>query len=845
MDSTPTFDTQRSVSSTRTLLVLACLAGAIWGCGAAEETAADEVNSPTYNATIRWTTHGIPHIGGATLKDAIFGQGYAYARLNACTLADQIVKVNSQRARWFGAGPDNANIESDFTHRALGVRRWAEKAWAGGLSERSRQVITAYAAGYNRFLAHPGAAKIPERCRDAAWLKPLEPVDLLAYFAWLSLNASSGYPLLANLLGTTDGPPVDTVDAGLNDAAGASWLMAWPQAARRAMKLAPLMADRHAIGSNGWAIGKERSETGKGMVLANPHFPWFGELRLYETHLKTEDGFEATGVALQGVPGVLIGFSRHLAWTATVSASVKFIAYELKLKPGDPMTYLVDGKEHKITGIEEVIDILGEDGSLRQEKRTYYRSEVGAMLEVGLLGPIGEWSHERAFTLRDANANNLNLIDHFIGIAMAKDVAGAAKVFTEIQGNPWTNSMIADSAGRVLFSESNSVPNILQAAIDAHSAAVKKLGSLASIVWTQGGFYLMDGSTSANEWITEPGSREPGLVPWSKTPHLERDDYVANANESHWLTNPNAPLEGYLRVFGPERTTRGLRTRMGLKMLAEKSATGASGADGKFSLDELASVPFNNRTLGAELLLDGVLDMCGEVTSVTAGTEEIDIVPACAVLAGWDRTLGPDSEGAILWRELASGLPAISSSKSLYDVPFSLKDPANTPRGVASKAASKFAPALAQAIKRLGQAKIPLNGTLGQWQYTRIAGKKYPVHGGSGSYGAFNVMGWSSGRNSTMWPEFESAKSLGGGGLTTEGYPINYGSSFVMAMAFTDSGPRGRALLTYSQSAEPDSPYVADQTALLSQAKLRPMLFEDAEIDADPNLIKEAVSGQL
>ena len=60
-------------------------------------------------------------------------------------------------------------------------------------------------------------------------------------------------------------------------------------------------------------------------------------------------------------------------------------------------------------------------------------------------------------------------------------------------------------------------------------------------------------------------------------------------------------------------------------------------------------------------------------------------------------------------------------------------------------------------------------------------------------------------------------------------------------MSFTDDGPKGRALLTYSQSAEPDSPYAADQTALLGQTKLRPVLFEDAEIDADPNLVVEQV----
>jgi acyl-homoserine-lactone acylase len=160
---------------------------------------------------------------------------------------------------------------------------------------------------------------------------------------------------------------------------------------------------------------------------------------------------------------------------------------------------------------------------------------------------------------------------------------------------------------------------------------------------------------------------------------------------------------------------------------------------------------------------------------------------------------------------------------------------------VGKKAGKQLGSRLGAAIKRLTDAKVPLDATLGQQQFTRIAGKRYPVHGGDGGIGAFNVVGWSAGRNSTIWPEFGKQPPLSDAGLTDEGYPINYGSSYVMAMTFTDDGPKARALLTYSQSAEPDSKWVADQTAMLGQTKLRPVLFEDAEIDADPNLEVEEV----
>ena len=58
-----------------------------------------------YEATIRWTSWGIPHIAGSDVGNAAFGQAYAMARDHICTIADQVLMVRSERARTFGAGP--------------------------------------------------------------------------------------------------------------------------------------------------------------------------------------------------------------------------------------------------------------------------------------------------------------------------------------------------------------------------------------------------------------------------------------------------------------------------------------------------------------------------------------------------------------------------------------------------------------------------------------------------------------------------------------------------------------------------------------------------------------------
>jgi acyl-homoserine-lactone acylase len=67
-----------------------------------------------------------------------------------------------------------------------------------------------------------------------------------------------------------------------------------------------------------------------------------------------------------------------------------------------------------------------------------------------------------------------------------------------------------------------------------------------------------------------------------------------------------------------------------------------------------------------------------------------------------------------------------------------------------------------------------------------------------------------------------------------EGYHINYGSSWMMVINFTEEGPQGRGLLSYSQSRGYGSEHSTDQTELYSaQPTLRDLYFTDEEISAN------------
>ena len=94
------------------------------------------------------------------------------------------------------------------------------------------------------------------------------------------------------------------------------------------------------VGSNAWGLGGDATDNGKGAVVGNPHFPWAGSERFYQSHVTVPGQLDVSGGTLYGVPAVLIGHTKGLAWSHTVATAWRLTPFELKLVPGDPYTLL-------------------------------------------------------------------------------------------------------------------------------------------------------------------------------------------------------------------------------------------------------------------------------------------------------------------------------------------------------------------------------------------------------------------------------------------------------------------------------------------------------------------------
>jgi acyl-homoserine-lactone acylase len=201
------------------------------------------------------------------------------------------------------------------------------------------------------------------------------------------------------------------------------------------------------------------------------------------------------------------------------------------------------------------------------------------------------------------------------------------------------------------------------------------------------------------------------------------------------------------------------------------------------------------------------------------------------------------SAGAPLWREfLANFTSAVGAV--VFEDGFDPGDPIGAPHTLLAAAPDNdvVLGQLASAVLNLESVGASPSSTLGELQFTQRGGQRIPIHGGSSVEGAFNVVGYAP-SDGTRLPGLPAGPQISALGLTTEGYPINRGSSFVLVTSFTDQGPEARALLSYSQSADPDSPHYADQTQRFADKAWRDVVFRERDIAADPELREELVSG--
>ncbi len=779
------------------------------------------INPPAaagYRAEIRRTSLGVPHIKANDWAGLGYGYGYAQAEDSLCTLADAFLTYRGERSRWLGADTvarvastigRPKNIDSDFFHRQL-LADAPLQAMAAAQPPQLQQLVQGFAAGYNRYVRElqqgdpataPGAHAA---CRSEPWLQPITTGDL-----WRRLyqaNFAGGYSRFVAAIANAQPPQAQVqAQAGLPPP----------------IHLAEGVGGDASLGSNAIGFGREATG-GPPLLFGNPHWFWRGADRFYQAQLSIPGQLNVSGASFLGVPLILIGFNDNVAWSHTVSTARRFGFFQLTLAPDDATAYVRDGQKTPLQAQRITVEV--KDGA--PVTRTLYRSEHGPLINLAAMNPALAWSRSTAFAIRDINADNHRPFATWLRWNQARSLDELIAVQKRDASIPWVNTIaVGRGSHQAWYADIGAMPNVPPELL-SRCAAPAAAGLAAALPLVP----VLDGSRAACQWASDPVAVQPGALPAARMPSLLRDDYVANMNDSHWLSNPAAPLTGYPALVGPDgNQAQSLRTRLGhllvRQRLAGSDGLGAAGA----RIEALQRMVLNSRVLSAELMKDGVLALACNAPTLVDVTRDaangrpvnpprtVDIGPACAALRAWDGSGRSESRGALIWDEFWLRADKLGAA-ALYETPFNAADPIHTPRGIKPAAAAALREALGAATLVVQASGFALDAPRGELVYATRNGQRIPLFGGCHLPGYYTIQC--------------AQRALDRSGYTQDDDPN--ANSYMQLVRFDEGGVQAHTFLTFSQSDDPASPHHADYTRRYAAQQWHRVPFTEAEIRADP-----------
>jgi acyl-homoserine-lactone acylase len=823
------------------LAVAACLAvpaaTSLAGVAAAGPAArgGSAAGSAAGRVTIVRTAYGIPHITAHSFGGLGYGFGYAFASDNLCTMAADYVTVEGLRSKYFGPngsytveanGTTINNLDSDIFWRGIQASHILQQLLAvrhgpGALGRPLRQLLAGYTAGYNHYLASVGGYKhVPDpTCRGRSWVRPITENDaFLRLYQLLELAsqdvvidgianaeppsasnpAGSGTAVADPAPGTAGMPTLGQLRslgarlraAGIGGvsggtAGGVAGGMAGGMAGGR-------LGPTGAMGSNAIAVGSAGNRDHRhGLLLGNPHFPWAGTERFYEAQLTIPGRLNVEGATLYGVPLILIGFTKSMAWSHTVSTAYRFTPYQLTLVPGKPTEYVYNG--HDVAMTHRTVTVQERGGHLVHH--TLWYSRYGPVFD-NLVGVPLPWTDGTAFAMADANARNFRVFNHFLHTDEAQSTRQELYILKKYEGIPWVNTLVSDRSGQALYADIGAIPNVTDA------KARKCDTALGAATFKADRLPILDGSRAACNWATNKDSVAPGIFGADEEPYLLRRDYVENSNDSFWLSNPKHPLTGYPLIIGDTDTARSLRTRSALTMIAQRLAgTDGLGRPG-FTRTTMQELFFSDRQYGAELVRKQLVAMCrsfpgGKAPTSSGGPQPVGT--SCSVLAHWHNRENEHSRGAVLFRDFWER--ALALQEGPWSHPFNSAHPVSTPYGL-NTSDPRVKQAFGDALADLRSVHLPFDVALGTVQYVVRHHKRIPLPGGPGDPdGEFNAI-------------YQDV-------VHHPGQTPSIGSSYIQVVTWHagQACPDDRTLLSYSESTNPTSRHFADQTWLFSKKR--------------------------
>ena len=356
------------------LIVLGFWFGGRWvmSFSVADYSGAVVVEGARDTVAVTFDAKGIPQIWAKTDADAFLALGWLHAseRLFQMELTRRYVR--GELSAIFG----EAAVEIDKRQRLLRFAKIGNDAVAE-LSPAARKVLEKYCEGINAWIKQKRILP-PEflllGITPEAW-KPADCLGIAVYQSWYSHSLMDREPDYQKLVHKLSNAVYDQLDRQKK------WSPTTiPTKVSHTLYNILQYDYRMTEASNSWVIAPAKSATGAAIHASDPHLevhraPGFW----YIAGLHSEEGLDILGVTAPGLPAVVMGHNRDIAFAFTV-ASIDVIDYYLfQRNAQDSLQINTPDGWKKMTQETLSITVKGEK---EPRKEVVYHTDLGPVVEA-------------------------------------------------------------------------------------------------------------------------------------------------------------------------------------------------------------------------------------------------------------------------------------------------------------------------------------------------------------------------------------------------------------------------------------------------------------------------------